>query len=50
LHAFMNPDADKFHAAGLRMVAYNAEVAKRAWNQMQLFFKEIFGESEKAQG
>jgi dienelactone hydrolase len=50
LHAFMNPDADKFHAAGLTMVAYNAEVAKRAWNQMQLFFKEIFGESEKAQG
>lgn len=50
LHAFMNPDADKFHAAGLTMVAYNAEVAKRAWNQMQLFFKEIFGEAGKSQG
>ena len=50
LHAFMNPDADKFHAAGLTMVAYNPEVAKRAWNQMQLFFKEIFGEAGKSQG
>jgi dienelactone hydrolase len=50
LHAFMNPDADKFHAAGLTMLAYNPEVAKRAWDQMQLFFKEIFGESGKSQG
>lgn len=47
VHAFMNPDAGK---AGIPNLAYNAEVAKRAWNQMQLFFKEIFGESEKSQG
>jgi dienelactone hydrolase len=43
VHAFMNPDADKARAAGLQGVGYNAAVAQRAWNQMQLFFKEIFG-------
>jgi dienelactone hydrolase len=40
LHAFMNPEADKFHLEG---IGYNAVVAQRAWNQMQLFFQEIFG-------
>jgi dienelactone hydrolase len=42
VHAFMNPDADKARAAGLEGVGYNAAVAQRAWNQMQLFFQEIF--------
>ena len=45
VHAFMNPDADKARAAGLDGVGYNPEVAARAWAQMQLFFKEIFGQS-----
>ena len=40
VHAFMNPEADKFHLEG---ISYNATVAERAWNQMQLFFREIFG-------
>jgi dienelactone hydrolase len=43
VHAFMNPDADKARAAGLAGVGYNPQVAARAWAQMQLFFKEIFG-------
>jgi dienelactone hydrolase len=41
VHAFTNPDADKFHMAG---VEYNAEAAARAWNQMKMFFGEIFGQ------
>jgi dienelactone hydrolase len=45
VHAFMNPDADKARAAGLDGVGYDPEVAARAWAQMQLFFKEIFGQS-----
>jgi dienelactone hydrolase len=44
VHAFMNPDADKAHADGLDGVGYDPEVATRAWAQMQLFFKEIFGQ------
>jgi dienelactone hydrolase len=40
VHAFTNPDADKF---GLKGIAYNAEAASRSWNQMQQFFHEIFG-------
>jgi dienelactone hydrolase len=45
VHAFMNPEADKARAAGLDGVGYDPEVAARAWAQMQLFFKEIFGQS-----
>ncbi len=48
VHAFMNPDADKAAAAGLKGVGYNPKVAERAWNQMQLFFKEIFGSTPSA--
>jgi dienelactone hydrolase len=44
VHAFMNPDADKAKADGLNGVGYDPEVAARAWAQMQLFFKEIFGQ------
>jgi dienelactone hydrolase len=39
VHAFMNPEADKFHLEG---ISYNATAAERAWRQMQLFFQEIF--------
>jgi dienelactone hydrolase len=41
LHAFSNPNADNAHVAGL---AYNAEAATRSWNQMKIFFGEIFGQ------
>ena len=44
VHAFMNPDADKARADGLDGVGYDPKVATRAWAQMQLFFKEIFGQ------
>jgi dienelactone hydrolase len=44
LHAFSNPDADKAHAASLDGVGYNAEAATRSWNQMKIFFGEIFGQ------
>jgi dienelactone hydrolase len=43
VHAFTNPAADKARAAGLEGVGYNREAATRAWNQMQVFFNEIFG-------
>jgi len=39
VHAFTNPNADK---AGVQGLGYNAEAASRSWNQMQLFFHEIF--------
>ena len=45
VHAFTNPDADKARAAGLEGVGYNPVAAARSWAQMQLFFKEIFGQS-----
>ncbi|MBV8176186.1 MAG: dienelactone hydrolase family protein [Verrucomicrobia bacterium] len=41
VHSFSNPDADK---AGLDGVSYNAEAAARSWNQMKVFFDEIFGQ------
>jgi dienelactone hydrolase len=43
MHGFMNPEADKFHLEG---ISYNATVAQHAWNQMQLFFREIFGNAK----
>jgi dienelactone hydrolase len=43
VHAFTNPDADKARAAGLEGVGYHAEVARRAWDRMQTFFRDIFG-------
>ena len=39
IHAFTNPNADK---VGIKGIGYNAEAASRSWNQMQLFFREIF--------
>lgn len=43
VHAFSNPDADKAKAAGLNGVGYNPEAAKRSWDQMKVFFGELFG-------
>ena len=40
VHAFTNPDADKFKIPG---VGYNAEADRRSWKAMQMFFDEIFG-------
>ncbi|MBV8376206.1 MAG: dienelactone hydrolase family protein [Verrucomicrobia bacterium] len=44
LHAFTNPAADKARAAGLNGVGYNAEAATRSWEQMKMFFRELFGQ------
>jgi dienelactone hydrolase len=44
VHGFSNPYADKAHAAGLEGLGYNAEAAARSWNQMKIFFGEIFGQ------
>ena len=44
VHAFSNPGADKIHAAGMDGIGYNAEAATRSWNQMKVFFAEIFGQ------
>jgi dienelactone hydrolase len=41
VHAFSNPNAGKFNLEGL---GYNAEAAARSWNQMKIFFGEIFGQ------
>lgn len=37
-HSFMNPDSDKMKSPG---VGYDERTAKRAWAQMQAFFKEV---------
>lgn len=44
LHAFTNPGADKIaQEKGLTgMIGYNETAARRAWQQMQIFFREIF--------
>ena len=39
VHAFTNPDADKF---GIPGVAYNEKADKRSWEAMKDFFGEIF--------
>lgn len=42
VHAFTNPDADKF---GIKGIAYNANADHRSWQAMKDFFVEIFGKS-----
>lgn len=42
IHAFTNPDADNFAAAGLKGVGYNEAADHRSWQHMQTFFAEIF--------
>lgn len=42
IHAFTNPGADQFAAAGLKGVGYNAAADKRSWSHMRAFFGEIF--------
>jgi dienelactone hydrolase len=39
-HAFTNPNADK---AGIEGVSYNKAADEKSWQDMQAFFKEIFG-------
>lgn len=45
VHAFTNPGADKMaETAGLTgKIGYNEVAAKRSWQQMGIFFDEIFG-------
>lgn len=43
VHAFSNPGADKLGAANNIPIAYNEPAARRSWQHMQLFFKELFG-------
>jgi dienelactone hydrolase len=40
VHAFTNPDADKFKIPG---IGYNAEADRRSWKAMQMFWDEVFG-------
>ena len=42
VHAFTNPAADEFAAAGLKGVGYNAAADRRSWAHLQAFFAEIF--------
>ncbi len=39
VHAFTNPDADKFAIKG---IAYNANADRRSWQAMRNFFDEVF--------
>lgn len=44
LHAFTNPDADKMAAKNnlIGKIGYHETAARRSWQQMQVFFNEIF--------
>ena len=44
VHAFTNPEADKFKIPG---IGYNEKAAKRSWEEMQRFFDEKFGAKKK---
>jgi dienelactone hydrolase len=46
LHAFTNPDATKIaEQNGMTgTIGYNEPAARRSWQQMQVFFNEIFGQ------
>ena len=45
LHAFTNPNADRIaREKGMEgKIGYNETAARRSWQQMQIFFDEIFG-------
>lgn len=45
IHAFTNPDADRIAKAHgmVGKIGYNEPAARRSWQQMQIFFDEIFG-------
>ena len=45
IHAFTNPNADRIaKEKGMEgMIGYNETAARRSWQQMQIFFDEIFG-------
>jgi dienelactone hydrolase len=44
VHAFTNPDADKF---GIKGIAYNESADHRSWQAMKDFFSELFGKTGK---
>ena len=39
-HAFTNPEADSHHIDNIK---YDADADKKSWEDMQKFFKEVFG-------
>jgi dienelactone hydrolase len=39
-HSFTNPDANK---VGMPQLAYDAEVDKKSWAELEKFFKQVFG-------
>jgi dienelactone hydrolase len=39
-HSFTNPNADK---VGMDPIGYNKAADEKSWQDMQAFFKEIFG-------
>ena len=42
-HSFTNPGADQF---GIDALQYNKQADERSWKHMQVFFHELFGQSE----
>ncbi len=42
VHAFSNPGADQLGAANNIPIAYNEPAARRSWEHMQVFFRELF--------
>lgn len=42
VHAFTNPDADKYAAKFKIPVGYNADADKNSWNDMKAFFAQIW--------
>lgn len=48
IHAFTNPDADRVaREHGMEgKIGYNEPAARRSWQQMQIFFDEIFGKKK----
>lgn len=43
MHSFTNPDADAYGKKFNLPLAYNAEADRKSWDEMQRFFKKIFG-------
>ena len=48
LHAFTNPDADRIaREKGMEgQIGYNEPAARRSWQQMQIFFDEVFAKKK----
>ncbi|MGA6993473.1 MAG: dienelactone hydrolase family protein, partial [Candidatus Deferrimicrobiaceae bacterium] len=42
LHAFTNPEADRYAKEFNMPIGYNADADRKSWAEMQTFFKDIF--------